>query len=117
MNNNKIYVVYTDWRDRQFAPEIIGVFDDKRKAEIMAENIKRDLYEDGHDDDEVVVTIDEIYFNSSKSEMEKIYLSNALDLLQEVYQLDREQMIKFVVNEIGMSKEEYCEMYPENKTV
>lgn len=38
---NTVYVVYEDWRDREYPPEILGVYADKRDAAIRQKRRKK----------------------------------------------------------------------------
>jgi len=40
---NTVYVVYEDWRDREYPPEILGVYADKRDAAIGRKGEKKSL--------------------------------------------------------------------------
>ena len=52
MNEEKVYVVYSDWRDRMYSPELIGVYKDENKArKIRLETIK-DYVDEGYEEDE-----------------------------------------------------------------
>lgn len=52
MNEEKVYVVYSDWRDRMNSPELIGVYKDENKArKIRLETIK-DYVDEGYEEDE-----------------------------------------------------------------
>ena len=52
MNEEKVYVVYSDWRDRMNEPELIGVYRDENKArKIRLETIK-DYVDEGYEEDE-----------------------------------------------------------------
>ena len=52
MNEQKVYVVYSDWRDRMNSPELIGVYKDENKArKIRLETIK-DYVDEGYEEDE-----------------------------------------------------------------
>ena len=49
---SKVFVVYEDWRDRQYPPEITGVYESEFTA--MEESIRRrdELEAGGHEDEE-----------------------------------------------------------------
>ena len=52
MNEERVYVVYSDWRDRMNSPELIGVYKDENKArKIRLETIK-DYIDEGYEEDE-----------------------------------------------------------------
>lgn len=53
-------VVYVDWRDRQYPPEIIGIFMEKKKAETAARKKETELQKDGYIlDEDVHVIVEE----------------------------------------------------------
>ena len=73
-------VVYTDWKDRQFEPEIIGVYeedDDGYKARAVKED---ELKEEYDIDEEVRVWIEEIeiHRNTTITQSEIDLVMNAL---------------------------------------
>ena len=54
-------VVYVDWKDRQFEPEIIGVYEDESKGYEARENKEYELRKEGYDtDEEVRVWIEDV---------------------------------------------------------
>lgn len=54
-------VVYTDWKDRQFEPEIVGVFTNDDAGYRAREEKESELKEQGYDtDEEVSVWIEDI---------------------------------------------------------
>ena len=54
-------VVYVDWRDRQFAPEIVGAYITPESANRAKEKKELDLKKEGYDtDEEVHVCIAEV---------------------------------------------------------
>ena len=58
---NMAKVVYVDWKDRQFEPEIVGVYENESKGYEARENKEYELREEGYDtDEEVRVWIEDI---------------------------------------------------------
>ena len=49
---SKVFVVYEDWRDRQYPPEVTGVYESEFTA--MEESVRRrdELMVEGHEDEE-----------------------------------------------------------------
>ena len=63
---NTVYVVITDWRDRQYEPEIIGVFEDEICANNTIEAKEYELQNEGYDvGEEVCVYYEEIVLNKA----------------------------------------------------
>lgn len=56
---NTVYVVYEDWRDREYPLEILGVYADKRDAAIRQKRRKKELAKEGVDDEAVIIRINE----------------------------------------------------------
>ena len=62
MNEEKVYVVYSDWRDRMNSPELIGVYKDENKArKIRLETIKDNVDEGYEEDEDFRIWIDIMY--------------------------------------------------------
>lgn len=55
----KVNVVFIDWRDRQYPPEIVGVYADPVEAEEVVKAITRSLEEEGYGPDKVNVVYEE----------------------------------------------------------
>lgn len=54
-------VVYVDWKDRQYEPEIVGVFRNDDDGYIARESKEDELKADGYDtDEEVRVWIEDV---------------------------------------------------------
>ena len=47
-----VYVVYVDWRDRMYEPEIIGVYEDYQMAHNACNEREAELVADGYEADE-----------------------------------------------------------------
>lgn len=61
-----VYVVITDWRDRQYEPEIIGVFEDEICANNAISAKEHELQNEGYDvGEEVCVYYEEIILNKA----------------------------------------------------
>lgn len=56
---NKVYVVYEDWRDREYPPEILGVYADKRDADVKQKKRIKELEREGVDEESVIIRINE----------------------------------------------------------
>ena len=56
---NKVYVVYEDWRDREYPPEILGVYADKRDADVKQKKRIKELAREGVDEESVIIRINE----------------------------------------------------------
>lgn len=62
MNEERVYVVYSDWRDRMNPPELIGVYKDENKArKIRLETIKDYIDEEYEEDEDFRIWIDVMY--------------------------------------------------------
>ena len=63
---NTVYVVITDWRDRQYEPEIVGVFEDEVCANDTIEAKECELQNEGYDvEEEVCVYYEKIILNKA----------------------------------------------------
>ena len=47
-----VYIVYVDWRDRMYEPEIIGVYEDYQMAHNACNEREEELVADGYEADE-----------------------------------------------------------------
>ena len=62
MNEEKVYVVYSDWRDRMNEPELIGVYRDENKArKIRLETIEEYVNDGNEEDEDFRIWIDIMY--------------------------------------------------------
>lgn len=66
MNNiqelKNVYVIMTDWKDRQFEPEVVGIYASEDRAREVQNNKIMELQEEGYDvDEEVIVWFEETF--------------------------------------------------------
>ena len=62
-----VKVVYVDWRDRQFPPEILGVCTKDKMAEQIRDDKVKELVSEGYEmEEEVNVIIDEFELNDDE---------------------------------------------------
>ena len=62
-----VKVVYVDWRDRQFPPEILGVCTKDTMAEKLRDDKVKELVSEGYEmEEEVNVIIDEFELNDDE---------------------------------------------------
>lgn len=62
-----VKVVYVDWRDRQFPPEILGVCTKDKMAEKIRDDKVKELVSEGYEmEEEVNVIIDEFELNDDE---------------------------------------------------
>lgn len=62
-----VKVVYVDWRDRQFPPEILGVCTKDKMAEKLRDDKVKELVSEGYEmEEEVNVIIEEIEINDDE---------------------------------------------------
>ena len=62
MNEERVYVVYSDWRDRMKSPELIGVYRDENKArKIRLETIEEYVNDGNEEDEDFRIWIDIMY--------------------------------------------------------
>lgn len=62
MNEERVYVVYSDWRNRMNSPELIGVYKDENKArKIRLETIEEYVNNGNEEDEDFRIWIDIMY--------------------------------------------------------
>lgn len=60
-----LYVAYEDWRDRQFPPVILGVYEDEKECEAACIKRKKELIADGYEaDEEFRIVYDEVLYHA-----------------------------------------------------
>jgi len=98
-------IVYVDWRDRQFEPEIIGVYEDESMGVKARENKEYELTQEGYvagDDFHVWVKDVEIFKNPKEKETINSFLRNIMEFKDRatgrkfLYFLDKDTNIYYV---------------------